>query len=220
MLKKAAALFVISLVACLTVCSQTDPVKPTNAPQTEANISPQKQALIAELLRLMNTRKQTEDVINAMMDEFERQIPEIVLSEISDSLSKLTKEEQEELRVKVTQSALEMGQRFREAFSKKLDFAKLDEITSAVYGKYFSEIELSDLIAFYKSNGGQRLLEIMPQMLAESMQRSQELMMPIMKNVMHDISSEETQRFQKEVTAIVESHHRVKKPTTRKRRPQ
>lgn len=219
MLKKLALLFVVTLSVCLTVGAQTNSGQPTATPQSETNTSPQKQALIAELLRLMNTKKQTEDVINAMMDEFERQIPEIVMGGISDSLAKLTKQEQEELRVKITQSALETSRRFRDAFSKKLDFAKLEEITAAVYTKYFSEAEISDLIAFYKSNGGQRMLEIMPQMLAESMARSQELMMPIMKDLMHDMSTEETQKFEKEVRAIVESHHRDKRPGATKRRP-
>jgi hypothetical protein len=218
MLKRIAILFIVSLSVSLTVWAQSNQVPPTVGPQAET--SPQKQALIAELLRVMDTKKQTEDIVNAMMDEFERQIPEIVLSGISESLSKLTKQEQEELRVKITQSTMETSHRFRDAFSKKLDFAKLDEITGAVYGKYFSETEISDLIAFYKSNTGQLMLRIMPQMLAESMQRSQELIMPIMKDLMHDVSMEETQKFEKEVTAKLESHHRIKKPGTPKRRPQ
>ena len=201
------------------VHAQTEPAQPTSASQTETT-SPQKQSLIAELLRVMDTRKQSEQVINAMMDQFEKQIPEIVWSALSDSLSKLTKQEQEELRVKITQSAIETSERFRDAFTKKLDFAKFEEITGAVYGKYFSETEISDLIAFYKSNTGQRMLQSMPQMVTESMERSQELIMPIMKDLMNDASTEETQKFQKEVAAIVESHHPVKKPTSSKRRPQ
>jgi hypothetical protein len=220
MLKKIATLVLATLSLCLAVYGQSEPAQPVSATQAETTISPQKQALIAELLRVMDTRKQTQDVVNAMMDQLEKEIPEIVWNGLSESLSKLTKEEQEEVRAKVTQSALETSQRFRDAISKKLDFAKLDEITGAVYGKYFSETEISDLISFYKSNTGQRVLQIMPQMLAESMERSQELMMPIMKELMHDASTEETQKFQKEVAAIVESHHRVKKSGTTKRRRQ
>jgi len=217
MLKKVATLTIVWLSVCLAVCAQSNPVQPTAAPPTEANVSTQKQALIAELLRLMNTKKQTQDVIGAMMDQFEREIPEIVLAGLADSLSKLSKEEQEELRAKITQSALETSQRVRDAFQNKLDFAKLDEITASVYAKYFSEAEISDLVQFYKSNGGQRLVEIMPQMVAESMQRTQEVMMPIMKDVMNEASTEQTQKFEQEVRAIIESHHRVKKPATKRR---
>jgi hypothetical protein len=219
-LKKIATLFVISFSACLTVYAQAEPVPPTAAPQVETKISPEKQALIAELLRVMNTRQQTQEVLNTMLDRLEKEIPDMVSSGLSESVSKLTKQEQEELRIKLTQSAEESSQRLRDAISKKLDFAKLDEITGGVYGKYLSESEISDLISFYKSHTGQRVLQVTPEMLAESMERSQELMMPIIKDVMHDASTEETQKFQKEVTAIVESHHRVRRTGTAKRRPQ
>jgi hypothetical protein len=219
MLRKVATLFVLSVSVCLTIHAQSNPGQPAGTPQAETNTSPQKQALIAELLRITDTRKQTQDVINAMMDQYEKEIPGMVLDALSESLSKLDKEEQEALRFKITQSALEMGQRIRDVFHKKLDFAKLDEITGAVFGKYLSETEISDLIAFYKSNTGQHMLQIMPQMLAESMRRSQELIMPIMKDLVNDVSTEETQKFEKEVRAIVESHHRVKKSGTSKRRP-
>lgn len=219
MLKTFATLFVISFSACLTVCAQADPVPPTGAPQAETKISPEKQVLITELLRVMNTRQQTQEVINTMLDQFEKEIPDIVWAGLSESVSKLTKQEQDELLIKITQSAEETSQRLRDAISKKLDFNKLDEITAAVYGKYFSETEISDLISFYKSNTGQRVLQLTPEMLAESMERSQELMMPILKDLMHDVSTEQTQKFQKEVTAMVESHHRAKKPSTSKHRP-
>jgi hypothetical protein len=222
MLKNIATLFVISFSACLTVYAQTDPVPPTAAPQVETKISPDKQALIAELLRVMDSKKQTEEVLNATLDQFEKQMPEIVWAGLPESslLAQLSDREREELRNKIVQSSIDTSKRFRDLISQRLDFAKLDEITGSIYGKYFNEAELADLIQFYKSSTGQHTMQILPQMLAESMARSQELLMPIIKDIIRDASTEETQKFQKEVTAIVESHHRVKKTGTAKRRPQ
>ena len=218
MLRKLTPIVAILIAFPLLAVAQAIQEKPT----TPESISPEKRALVAELLRVTGSRKQTEDVFNTMLAESEKQMPEITWAAISESplIAELTDKEREELRSKTAESAIATSQRFRELFSERLDFAKLDEITTDLYAKYFSEAEISDLIQFYKSTTGQRTMQLMPQMLAEAMQRSQEIMMPIIKEVMHEVSTEQTQKFEKEITAIVESHHRVKKPGATKRRPQ
>ena len=222
MLKRFATVLIASLSLCAAVTAQNDPSQQNNSAQTQPAISPQKQALVAELLRITESKKQTEEILNATLGEFEKQTPEIIWASLSESplFAKLTETEREQLRTKIAQDAIDMGKRFRELLSQRLNFAKLDEITELLYAKYFTETEITDLIEFYKSSTGRRTLQVMPQMFAESIARSQEVMMPILREIMRDVSTEQTDKFEKEVAAIVESHHRApKKPGSRKRRP-
>ncbi|HXT62920.1 MAG TPA: DUF2059 domain-containing protein [Pyrinomonadaceae bacterium] len=220
MLAKFVAVLGICIALPLAVLGQA---AQQQKPEPATTISPQKQALIAELLAATNSKKNAEDIINVALEESEKGLPEIIWSGIADlpSTTELTNEERETLRAEIVSSSLRTSQRFRELLKERLDYSKLDEITALIYAKYYDESQLADLIAFYKSPTGQYTMEVMPKLFAESIARSQELMMPMIKDLMHDVTLEETQRFEKEVAAIIASHHRTqKKPTTNsKRRP-
>jgi len=202
----------------------TTPIVQQGQADKAQDISPQKQALIKELLDAIDIKKNSEAVLNTMFDQMEKQMPEITWQALSEmkEIKELTPAEQQHLRDEISESAIRTSQRFRELLTQRVNFVQMtEEISSQLYAKYFSENELRDLVTFYKSSTGRRTLEIMPNLLSESMTKANERIMPVVKDLMNEISSDEKTRFQTEMVALVKSHHKTVTPQSksRQRRP-
>lgn len=72
-----------------------------------------------------------------------------------------------------------------------------EELLIPIYSKYYTEKELDDIIAFYKTSTGQKVIKTMPDMTKESMQAGQEWGMKLGQKVMKKIN--EKYPVQKEV---------------------
>ena len=214
---------ILCTVLSTTVAAQT---ATQGAPQDQAkasqDIAPEKLALIKELLEVTNSRKNSAAVLNAVFNEMEKQIPEIIWQAISDmkEITELSAAEQQLLKNEIKESSLRTSQRMRERFPQRIDFAQVtDEISVPLYAKYFSESELRDLITFYKSSTGKRAIETLPNIYAESMVMANERLSPALQELMSEISNEETTKFQQKVTTLVESKATTQKGKGRRRKP-
>ncbi|ATC87181.1 MULTISPECIES: DUF2059 domain-containing protein [Pseudoalteromonas] len=75
----------------------------------------------------------------------------------------------------------------------EMSWAKMQPMMISVYDKHFSEQEIADMLAFYKTDTGQKILEKMPVVMQESMQMSQSLMkdaMPKIQTLAQQLSDE------------------------------
>jgi len=75
----------------------------------------------------------------------------------------------------------------------QMSWAKMQPMMISVYDKHFSEQEIADMLAFYKTDTGQKILEKMPVVMQESMQMSQSLMkdaMPKIQTLAQQLSDE------------------------------
>ncbi|MBB1289172.1 DUF2059 domain-containing protein [Pseudoalteromonas sp. SR43-6] len=75
----------------------------------------------------------------------------------------------------------------------EMSWAKMQPMMVNVYDKHFSEQEIADMLAFYKTDTGQKILEKMPVVMQESMQMSQSLMkdaMPKIQTLAQQLSDE------------------------------
>ncbi len=82
----------------------------------------------------------------------------------------------------------------------ELSWDKLEEPMIALYGNVFSEAELQDIIAFYQSDAGQKMLKRQPELIQGSMVMMQEHMqqlMPKMKALMEKQSQQRKAAQQK-----------------------
>jgi len=120
----------------------------------------------------MRLRKNMEMVFQAMREQMKGMSQKMA----SDKLSKLTPEEQK---------------KFQEAMQGSLDdimdAMRLDELISdmiPVYQKYLTKEDLDEIVAFYSSPVGQRLLDKSPAMTAEGMKISMERMEKMMPEIM------------------------------------
>ncbi|MBB1338587.1 DUF2059 domain-containing protein [Pseudoalteromonas sp. SR44-2] len=65
----------------------------------------------------------------------------------------------------------------------EMSWAKMQPMMVNVYDKHFSEQEIADMLAFYKTDTGQKILEKMPVVMQESMQMSQGLIQDAMPKI-------------------------------------
>lgn len=188
----------LCLVFSLTAVKAQPPVTAT------PTISPEKLAVVKELLSLTNSKKTIDAMLKTQSETMDKQMPEIIWQTISnmDELKKLTNEEREELHKEVVASSLKVGRRTYDLIMEKIDFNKLiEDISVPLYDKYFSESELKDLVVFYKSPTGRKVLDTMPALVAESMTRTADRIMPKLSEVISQIQAEEAELMKKEVQA-------------------
>ena len=171
--------------------------------QTNANkISTEKRALISELLEVTEAKKNALAVFNAMLDENEKQMPDIVWQGLLNQteLQELDPEAKDALRKKLIAESERMNKRTRELFSAGIDMARvIEDVSVDLYDKYFTEDEVKDLIVFYKSHTGKKTTEVLPKMFAESMTNTMDAVKPKVLEIVAQLVNEETARVKKEL---------------------
>ena len=70
-----------------------------------------------------------------------------------------------------------------EVLKTKMSWQKMQPMMINLYDKQFTEQEISDILAFYKTESGQAILKKMPQVMQESMQMSQALVQDAMPEI-------------------------------------
>jgi hypothetical protein len=226
-MKVLTAVAALCLASSLTANGQiTSPPAQQGQADHRQSISLEKQSLVRELLDALDFKKSMEAIVKTLFDQMDKEIPEAVWQELSQTkeIKELSWTEQQKL-YKEIKANDDRGIRIRERLNQKADFAKMtEEITIELYGKYFSESELRDLIVFYKSPAGKRSIEVMPALIGESMTKSTERLMPLMKEVISEVSEEEKAKLENEVAALVKTNHKVtrragKRPKARLKNP-
>lgn len=185
--------------------------------QTDAKqISPEKRALISELLEVTEAKKNALAVFNAMLDENQRQMPDIVWQGLlsQTEVQELDAEARDALRKELLAESERMNKRVRELFLAGIDMARvIEDVSIDLYDKYFTDDEIKDLIAFYKSHTGKKTTEVLPKMFAESMTNTMDAVKPKVLEIVAQLVNEETARVKKELET-------KKTPAAGKRPPQ
>jgi len=209
-------LLLVSLLLSLSIIS-VRAQDPSASPAQR--ISPEKQALINELLDLTSSKKTIDAMLKAQADQMDKELPQLIWQMVTGmkELKSLTPDQREEVRLKVL-SSTGPGRKMYELVQAKIDFHKLiEDISLPLHDKYFTEMEL----AFYKSPTGKKVIEVMPNLLTETINQTAVAIMPRMTEITTQIQLEETLRMEKEIQAIVKAEEKPARPRrrTRPRRP-
>jgi hypothetical protein len=188
------------------------------------DVSPEKLALIKELIELASSKQTIDAMLKAQSEQMEQRLPEIVWQAVSGmkELKTLTPAQTEALKLQVLSSSARTGRRMYDLLMQKIDFEKLIvDISVPLHDKYFTEAELRDLVAFYKSPTGRKVIAVMPSLVVESMTRASDIIMPKVAEMMSQLQQEETELVTKEIEATVKAKQKATKPTGRatSRRP-
>lgn len=190
---------VVNLMLALGLASSTlavnaqQPPPATKAASGDASskLSESKRATIFELLKITNADANVKRIMDQMMATHQKQYPFIVSSVISSD-SSLSEEQKKELAKKLTQRQDQATERMRELFEQKIDLADvMNRVALNVYDKYFTESELKDIVAFYKTPVGQKTLKVMPQVMQDSMDLTRELITPKLGEIIEQLMKEE-----------------------------
>jgi uncharacterized protein len=158
-------------------------------------ISPEKRALIKEMIVATDAQKISDVMIKATMDQLENNSPKRIAESVN-AMSDLTPEERKKMIQEMTDSSARFTKRFRELVKEKLDWVQLmEELVYPIVDKYYTEDDLRNMIAFYKSPTGKKVLEAMPQMMAEMITRSEEIIRPKIEGIVKQIQAEEEKRL-------------------------
>jgi hypothetical protein len=179
----------------------------------------EKRALVKELLDLTNTRQASETMFNAQFDQMEKQMPDIVWQAIAamDDVKQLRPEQREQLRAKINESSLQLSQRMKAMFLQRIDMKQLvEDISYSVYDKHFTVNELKDLVTFYKSETGKKVIAEMPALYAESVAKAGEIVMPKVTEIMDEVQKDETKQLTQEIQRLLESTRKAVPPAPKR----
>lgn len=166
--------------------------------QETTQITPEKRALIKELLELTGGTKGVDQLLNIMLEQQERDLPK-VLAQLGTTDRHLTPEERAAADEKVKEATQRATARLKEIF-QKLNYAQvIEDLSASIFDKYFNESELKEWVAFYKSPLGKKTVELMPTIYAESMSKISDAVLPSLQTEMSKVIAEETERLEKEL---------------------
>jgi len=66
-----------------------------------------------------------------------------------------------------------------------------EQISYTLYDQFYTEAELKDVIAFYKTSTGQKVITTTPKLTSESIRLSNQLVLPKITNLIQEIVKEE-----------------------------
>ena len=115
-----------------------------------------------------------------------------MINSLIDEDERIPTETKAEMKRVAEESAERSAARMKEFFSKRLNLGELiEEITIPVYDKLFTEQEIRDMIAFYKSPTGKRLTEVTPQLSMELITSMMAKLTPKLQEFMKEAAESE-----------------------------
>jgi hypothetical protein len=164
----------------------------------ETQITPEKRALIQELLELTGGAKGVNGMLDIMLQQQEKDLPKLLGQLISNNKN-LTPEERAASEQKLKEVSLRAIRRMKEAFQKINYVQVVEDISAASFDKYFNESELKEWIAFYKSPLGKKTIELMPTIYAESMQKISNVLLPLFQEEINKVIADEMEQLEQEL---------------------
>jgi len=147
---------------------------------TEPNPSPRQKELAERLITAMHLDRVGTSMMDAMYGEMEKQF-------ISEAEAKGNDPDD-------IAEAKEMFASCRERM-RTIDFnGLLREEQARIYAKYFTEQQLTDLCAFYESAAGKKMIEVMPQLMAEGARAGSDKLGPKIQEIMNQVTEEGEQK--------------------------
>lgn len=160
-------------------------------------LSAEKKKLISELVVLTKTDQQIIDITDKMLESMEILYPTIV-EEFMSGTPDLSAYEKELLRKEMESGYKNFSQKFRERLPVEIDYRQyVEDSIYPLYNQFFTEKELADLVAFYKTETGQKTITVMPQLFAESLKLSQQFLLPKIMDLADRIIREEMDKLKK-----------------------
>src|SRR5262249_7173682 len=161
--------------------------------------STKKAELVRELLVVTDIRGGATKIIDSMLSEMRKQYPRMIEA-ATDADPDLSAEDRQKIQAELSESNARFSKAFQERLKQRIDLGQLvEDIGTELYDKYYTEDELRDLITFYKTPTGKKTLSVLPQIFAESIQRTSEKIGPTVGQLVNEIMAEEQTRLKKSV---------------------
>lgn len=161
-------------------------------------VAPGKKAVIAEIIAATNADKKGEETMLAMFKQLETMYPQIIEGTIEKTLGNLPAAEKQKIKAEVLQKTAQTNAKFVQRLQQRLNLREYVETAIyPLYDKFFTESELRELLAFYKTPIGRKLNDISPEMAVEGVRLAQELLVPKMMTIFDEIVQEDIKEARK-----------------------
>lgn len=158
---------------------------------SQSAIPEEKRKLISEMVTIMKMDAQLPEMTDQILKAMETSYP-LGSNQAIDSNPNLTQEQKEQLKLKEADSFRSFSTKLRERIKTGIDHKKyIEEGVYPLYDKFYSEQELKDLILFYKTPTGQKVVTSMPKLFAESQKVAQETLVPQVLPLIQQLLDEE-----------------------------
>ncbi|MCW5959819.1 MAG: DUF2059 domain-containing protein [Pyrinomonadaceae bacterium] len=179
--------FSMLLIFFLATLSQAQQVNSSS----EQTISPAKTILIKEYFEVTGGRESINKSLDAVFANLNSTLPMIIAANIEEDIN-LTAAQKADLQKSMPETIARMGKKLQDGLNQELDFAKVvEEVNYPLLDKFFTEAELNDLIAFYKSPTGQKAISLQPQIYTEATTRLNAILIPVMQKAMKKAAEDE-----------------------------
>lgn len=161
----------------------------------ETKISPQKQKVIGEIISVTKADKKVKEIMQAMFKQMNANYP-LIIKAMLEKRTDITPAQKAIIENDLIKKQKDFDQRFQQKTIQVINFQDFIETTFyPLYDKYFTEVELIDLLAFYKTPTGQKLNEILPQLSTDAIRLSQEYLIPKINGILEEVIREQTQKI-------------------------
>lgn len=178
MMKKLTAIF------CTSLALLAAPAFAQNAP-----LDPAVDKATRALLDSMGSRKMIKDSFAQMQGAMPQMIIDNATAMINGNTG-LSAEQKKAAIAEATRKAPQVAERIRKVFDDPALADEMIEEMVPLYARRFSVAEIEQIAAFYRSPVGAKMLASMPQIMNESMQISQKIMLPRVGKIMQEAVTE------------------------------
>ena len=168
--------------------------------QESAGISPEKIALVKELIEVTGSKEQSIKMMDTMMAFQDVQTRSMIATMFDDDKD-MTPADRAMAKELATQSAERAIASVQEFFRSEVDLVQMMEaIVIPIYSKHFTESELRDMISFYRTPTGQKMIRTMPDVVVESLGIMSEQLMPKLQIFMKKAVEQESTKIKREIS--------------------
>jgi uncharacterized protein len=161
----------------------------------QSAMSPEKRRLVGEMVSVFKMDKQMSQITDAMLKEMENTYP-MGFGAAVDRRTDLTDEQKQSMKATASASFNAFSQKFRKRLMETVDYTKyIEEGVYPIYDRMYSEQELKDIVAFYKTPTGQKVIDTMPQLFAEAQTAAREKLLPQVLPIIKSVLDEEFERI-------------------------
>lgn len=166
--------------------------------KAQTTLSDEKRKIIAELIVLIKADKQLYQITNNLLAVYEN-APPITVETMLGKNNRLNSAQRIVMQKILDKRQQSFSRKFRERIPQVINFSEyIERSIYPLYDKFFNENDLRDLVAFYKTPTGQKVIDILPMLAAESVQIARTELTPQVIALIETIIQEETQVFSQE----------------------
>lgn len=169
----------------------------------QQEISESKQKLIDELIVIMDVKKSSDNITDLMMASQE----ELLVKVVDETLK--NHESNPEIAAKtgeITKASFKRVSEKLKVRMRELDWDSFyRDLFYDIYDKYFTENDLRNMIDFYRTETGKKVLNSETNIYSDTMKAMGEKMMPQLVKIIGEVSEEETQRLRQDLEKVYSS---------------